>query len=151
MKTRLLLLLATLVCTGAYAGDPPTTAKSPAAEPATAAALPQISQDDLLAREARHDPDLFVLDARTPEEFAQGHVPGAINIPHDQVAMHLAEIPKDKDVVLYCRTGHRAGLAADVLKANGYTRLLHLDGDMSAWMANARPVQAKALPEAIQH
>jgi len=40
---------------------------------------------------------------------------------------------------------------AEVLAANGYTRLSHLDGDMNAWMANARPVEAKAPPEAAQH
>jgi len=81
-----------------------------------------------------------VLDVRTPEEFAAGHVPGAVNISHEQLAARLAEVPKDKDVVLYCRSGKRAGMAADVLRANGYTRLSHLEGDMLAWSANGRPI-----------
>ena len=68
-------------------------------------------------------------------------MPGAVNVPYDQVASHLAEIPKDKDVVLYCRSGRRAGLAADVLAANGYTKLEHLQGDMQAWLKDGRPVE----------
>jgi rhodanese-related sulfurtransferase len=49
-------------------------------------------------------------------------------------------VPKDKDVVIYCRSGRRSALAADVLAANGYSRLSHLEGDMNAWVAKGRPV-----------
>ena len=51
-----------------------------------------------------------ILDVRTPEEYAAGHVPGAINIPHDQVRARLAEIDsaKDQPIVVYCRSGRRA-------------------------------------------
>lgn len=144
-----LLFLATLLASTAWAGEPVPATAAPVAAPAPA--VPLISQDDLLARQAKHDAKLFVLDVRTPEEFAQGHVPGAVNIPHDQVSAHLGDIPKDKDVVLYCRSGRRAGMAAEVLKANGYDHLLHLDGDMNAWMEKARPMQAKAPAGAMQN
>jgi rhodanese-related sulfurtransferase len=77
---------------------------------------------------------------RTPQEYAEGHIAGAGHVPYDQLATRLAEGPKDKDVVLYCRSGRRAGIAADVLAANGYTRLSHLEGDMPAWIAQGRPV-----------
>jgi rhodanese-related sulfurtransferase len=150
MKTPLLLLVTVFTLTSAYAGDPASAPPTPAAAPA-AAGLPLVSQDALLARQAKHDSQLFVLDVRSPEEFAQGHVPGAVNIPHDQVAARLADIPRDKDVVMYCRSGRRTGLAGEILEANGYTRLSHLEGDMNAWTANARPVQGKAPPEAAQH
>jgi rhodanese-related sulfurtransferase len=83
----------------------------------------------------------FVLDVRTPGEYVAGHVPGAVNIPHDQLATRLAEVPKDKDVVLYCRSGKRAATAGDVLANNGYTRLQHLEGDILAWQAQERPVE----------
>jgi rhodanese-related sulfurtransferase len=99
-----------------------------------------MSQDQLLQHQEQHGDHLFLLDVRTPEEFAEGHVPGAVNISHDQLAARLAEVPKDKDVVLYCRSGRRAGMAADVLRANGYTSLSHLEGDMQAWVANGRPI-----------
>ena len=80
-----------------------------------------MSQEALLEHQSRHPDHLFVLDVRTPQEYAEGHVPGAVNVPYDQLASRLAEVPKDKDVVLYCKSGRRAGIAADVLAANGYT------------------------------
>ena len=75
-----------------------------------------------------------MLDVRSPEEYASGHVPGAVNIPYDQIASRIAEVPKDKDVVLYCKSGRRAGIAAEVLAGQGYTRLQHLEGDIVAWV-----------------
>src|SRR5512134_2665749 len=92
-----------------------------------------VSQDALLERQQKGDASLVVLDVRTPDEYVAGHVPGAVNIPHDQVAARLAEVPKDKDVVIYCRSGRRTGLAAELLAANGYSRLGHLEGDILAW------------------
>ena len=103
-----------LVAAASIADQAGPTPSQPAAAPAAASAsLPLISPQALLERQAKGDPSLFVLDVRTPKEFAAGHVPGAVNVPYDQVASHLAEIPKDKDVVLYCQSGRRAGLAAD--------------------------------------
>ncbi len=154
LKTSFVPLMAGLLfCAHASAGDPAVPNTAPATVPAapSAAAIPLVTQDALLARQAKHDPTLLVLDVRSTEEFAQGHVPGAVNIPHDQVASRLAEVPKDKDVVLYCRSGRRTALAAEVLSANGYTRLLHLEGDMNAWLENHRPVRATGPPEVYQH
>lgn len=123
----------------ALAGEP--TPAQPAATPAAAAtSVPLMSQDALLQHQQMHGDHLFVLDVRTPAEFAEGHVPGAVNITHDQLAARLGEVPKDKDVVLYCRSGRRAEMAAGVLQANGYKRLSHLEGDMQAWIAKGRPV-----------
>jgi rhodanese-related sulfurtransferase len=128
--------------------DQAAPAPSPAAPAAAAASvsLPLISQQALLDRQAKKDPSLFVLDVRTPKEYAEGHVPGAVNVPYDQVASRLAQIPKDKEVVLYCRSGRRAGLAAGVLEANGYTELKQLQGDMEAWLKEGRPVEGGDSP-----
>jgi rhodanese-related sulfurtransferase len=117
-----------------------TPAAAPAAKPAAASVTP-MSQEQLLEHQAKHPQHLFVLDVRSPEEFKEGHVPGAVNVPYDQIASRLADVPKDKDVVLYCRTGRRAGIAAEVLQANGYTRLSHLEGDMTEWVEKGRPVE----------
>jgi rhodanese-related sulfurtransferase len=119
-----------------------------AADPAPAPDAPRISQADLLARMDKNDPSLVVLDVRTPAEFAAGHVPGARNVSHDQLAAKLAELEplRDKDVVLYCRSGRRTLLAEDVLRKAGFTKLLHLDGDYLAWEAQRRPVEREAAP-----
>jgi len=108
-----------------------------AAEPVVA----PVTQQALVERQQQADGDLVVLDVRSPEEFAAGHVPGAVNIPHDRIAERLSEVPKDKDVVLYCQSGRRAGIAAQVLAEQGYTRLFHLEGDIAAWKANGRPLE----------
>jgi phage shock protein E len=123
----------------ATAGEPVATAPASAPAHAAAAVVP-MSQEALLEHQSGHPDHLFVLDVRTPQEYAEGHVPGAVNVPQDQLASRLAEVPKDKDVVLYCKSGRRAAIAADVLAANGYTRLSHLEGDMNAWLAKGRPV-----------
>jgi rhodanese-related sulfurtransferase len=120
----------------ATAGEPAATAPA-----AAAAAVAPMSQEALLEHQSRHPDHLLVLDVRTPQEYAEGHVPGAVNVPYGQLASRLAEIPKDKDVVLYCKSGRRAGIAADVLAANGYTRLSHLEGDMPAWAAKGHAVE----------
>jgi rhodanese-related sulfurtransferase len=117
------------------------TAGEPAATTAVSAvAVAPMSQEALLEHQSSHPDHLFVLDVRTPQEYAEGHVPGAVNVPQEQLASRLAEVPKDKDVVIYCRSGRRSALAADVLAANGYSRLSHLEGDMNAWVAKGRPV-----------
>jgi rhodanese-related sulfurtransferase len=134
------MIFATVASIADQAGPAPGQAASaPAA--AASASLPLISPQVLLDRQAKKDPSLFVLDVRTPKEFAEGHVPGAVNVPYDQVASQLAQIPKDKDVVLYCRSGRRTALAGEVLKANGYSKLEHLQGDMQAWLKDGRPVE----------
>jgi rhodanese-related sulfurtransferase len=136
MKRRTLFGLIGLVAVGtALAQAPP---------------LAQVSQQALLEMQASQDPSLLLLDVRTPEEFAAGHIPGAVNIPYDQVAGRLAEIPKDDEVVLYCRSGRRAGLAAEVLAASGYTRLAHLEGDMQGWQSAGRPVEAATAPAVVK-
>jgi len=138
MQTRLVTLLA-IVLLGA-AGVVPMTI---AGDPAPAASTESMSQADLLARLGRKDPDLVILDVRTPAEFAAGHVPGARNVSHDLLSSRLAELAplRDKQVVLYCRSGRRTLLAADVLHAAGFTRLAHLEGDYLAWEAEHRPIE----------
>lgn len=132
------VLVGVLLGVGIHA---PVRAADPA--PAPAADVPLISQADLLKRIDSKDPELVVLDVRTPAEFAAGHVPGAKNVSHDQLATRLDELAsmRDKQVVLYCRSGRRTLLAADTLRKAGFTKLLHLQGDYMAWEATQRPVE----------
>lgn len=96
-----------------------------------------VSQDELLARLGANDPALVVLDVRTAAEFAEGHVPGASNLSHDELGARLGELAgaRDKDVVVYCRSGRRAGIAMQTLREAGFTRVFHLAGDYQAWSA----------------
>ena len=94
------------------------------------AADEEISAEELLSRMAGENAP-FVLDVRTPGEFGAGHVPRAVNIPHDQIPSRLSELEdqRDRDVVVYCRSGRRAGIAEEALSDAGF-RVLHLQGDM---------------------
>jgi len=109
-------------------------------------AAPDIEPDALISRQATGDEGLVILDVRTAEEFSAGHIPGAINVPHDALEARLSQLPelRDRDVVVYCRSGRRAALALEVLKRHGYSRLLHLSGDMEAWTQASRPVERSA-------
>lgn len=126
IRAATLALAAVLVAALAFAGDPDVA---------------PVSQEALIERQQRSDAELFVLDVRTAGEFASGHVPGAVNIPVDGLAERLMDVPKDKDVVIYCQSGRRAAIAAKTLADNGYTRLSHLEGDIAAWKANGRPLE----------
>ncbi len=88
----------------------------------------------------------LVLDVRTPEEYGSGHVPGARNIPHDLLSARLGEIDahRGRPVVVYCERGGRARKATEVLADAGFTRILHLDGDMAAWRDAGLPQQRGA-------
>jgi rhodanese-related sulfurtransferase len=135
------LLTGALAAHAGTPASPPAVPAVSATAPAAASAVRTVAPDALLARQAAKDRDLVVLDVRTPEEFAAGHVPGAVNVPHDQVAARLGELGKfrDNDVVVYCRSGRRSELALSVLEQAGFKRLGHLEGDMNAWSAAGRP------------
>lgn len=86
---------------------------------------------------------ILVLDVRSAEEFHDGHVPGAVNIQHTETdkIYHLLSSNKDKQLVVYCRSGRRAGLVLDAMKEKGVTGLYHLDGDMQGWMDAGLPIE----------
>ena len=74
-----------------------------------------------------------LLDVRTPEEFAEGHLPGAINVPVSELPSRISELPKtDAGVVVYCRSGNRSARAAGILREHGFDQIVDL-GPMSAW------------------
>jgi len=116
--------------------------------PAWAGDSAWIGQDALLEKMASGQGDLLVLDVRTAKEFAEGHVPGAVNISHDELASRLPEIAADQgsDVVVYCRSGRRSEIALDLLAKAGFQHLYHLEGDYLAWSAANRPVDKPAQP-----
>ncbi len=108
-----------------------------AQEDATAPVQPR----ELAALLAREDAPLL-LDVRTPEEFAQGHVPGATLVPVQELEARLAELGayKARGVVTYCEIGGRASKAAELLRANGFVSVRQLDGSMKRWRDEEREV-----------
>jgi phage shock protein E len=77
-----------------------------------------------------------VVDVRTPAEFSTGHVPGAINIPHDQMAARHAEVgPPSTPVLLYCKSGRRTEVALRALREKGFTTLYDMQS-YDKWVAS---------------
>ncbi|MBA4020213.1 MAG: CoA-disulfide reductase [Pirellula sp.] len=93
---------------------------------------PQTDVEAVLA-----DPTAALLvDVRTPTEFAAGRLPGAVNIPVDELRDRLAEIPRDRNVTVYCQVGQRGYLATRILLQNGY-RVHNLAGGFKTWLLYA--------------
>jgi len=89
--------------------------------------------DDEFQRELSSSSAPMLIDVREPNEYKSGYIPGARNIPLSQLNRRLAEIPQDRDLFLYCRSGMRSTNAARILHKHGYTKLSHLKGGIGAW------------------
>jgi rhodanese-related sulfurtransferase len=100
------------------------------------------------ASAAMVDADL-VLDVREPEEYGAGHLPGAVNIPRGLLEFKLSGTPayerRDLKIVVYCKTGGRAALAACTLQEMGYASVQSVAGGIDAWVAQGGQV-AKPAP-----
>ena len=75
----------------------------------------------------------FLLDVRQPEEFAQGHIQGAVFMPLGSLPDKYRQIPKGVKLVVYCRSGHRSAQAVSFLLAHGYHKAVSLSGGYTAW------------------
>jgi phage shock protein E len=120
MRLTVLILLALAFACGGSAPPAPTTS--------SAAVVPDV--DGPAAHELVKNGAQLV-DVRSPDEFAEKHIEGAVNVAIDTVTSHDFG-GKDKPLVLYCRAGHRSQKAAETLRASGYTNV-HVLGPMSAW------------------
>jgi NADPH-dependent 2,4-dienoyl-CoA reductase/sulfur reductase-like enzyme/rhodanese-related sulfurtransferase len=99
---------------------------------------PQLDVEAVAATRSGESP--YLVDVRTPEEYADGHIPGAINIPVDDLRARLGELPRDRQIAVYCQVGHRGYLATRILRQTGFQaanvgggyatyRLLHPDSN----------------------
>jgi rhodanese-related sulfurtransferase/predicted transcriptional regulator len=102
--------------------------------------LDPVSRDDLLKRAAQGE--VTVLDVRPPEEYAAGHVPGALNIPVKELITHLEALPQDQEVVAYCRGPYcvLAFEAVSQLRAHGF-RARRLEDGFPEWKTAGLPVE----------
>jgi len=71
------------------------------------------------------DEGAFLVDVRTPMEFAEGHVKGSVNIPLDKVPSQLAKFKNKKNIVVFCRSGGRSSQAKSILEQNGFTNVVN--------------------------
>lgn len=102
----------------------------------------RISMQELKKHVDHKQSNEVILDVRTREEFAEGHIPGSLNIPHDEVAQKAAELKKYETVYIHCRSGGRVQMAAAELERLGVTNLVCVVGSgMPDWEAAGFPVE----------
>ncbi len=100
-------------------------------------AQPVISVQELQALR-QQQADFMLLDVREPQEYAEYHLGGYL-IPLGQLADRLAELPKDKHLVVHCKLGGRSQRACELLRAAGFTQVQNLTGGIMAWIAEIDP------------
>jgi len=82
----------------------------------------------------------IMLDVRTAEEYAEGHIKGAVLIPVQVLETRLSEVPKDKQVYVYCHSGVRSARASKMLIKHGFTNIENVVGGIEAWKHAGYPV-----------
>ena len=96
-----------------------------------------ISVEDLNLSLTDAPEKLFIIDLMGNEEFEMNHIPGAVNIPVEELAHHLSEIPRDKTVILACRMGlKKSDMALEQLHSAGYRYVKKVSGGTSCWFEN---------------
>lgn len=142
MRPAILRLLATctmaiLIAAGCGSStDSPSTvdAETPSAE-RSAAGIRLISATDSAAIQTNPPEDLVILDVRTSEEFAEGHLEGAVMIDfyRDDFAAELAELDPDVPYLVYCRSGNRSGQTTAIMEELGFADVADIDGGILSW------------------
>ena len=94
------------------------------------------------AAELATDPNIMVIDVRTPEEYAEGHIEGAtlVDFSAPDFADRVAELDPDQDYLVYCRSGNRSGQAVAVMSGLGFERIYDMDGGTVAYTAAGLPL-----------
>jgi rhodanese-related sulfurtransferase len=108
------------------------------AEPEAPRDAPSIAPSELSARRTAGTAPV-IIDVRTAEEYATGHIPGALNTPFDQGAGRISEVDAPHGVALYCMVGPRARKGEAALLTAGYKTVFHLEGGLAAWQAAGLP------------
>jgi len=88
---------------------------------------------------ARRDAGAFILDVRQPEEWNEFHVPGSTLIPLGELPARVQEVPRDKDIVVVCRSGNRSQSGRDILRQAGFKQVTSLAGGLKQWQAAGLP------------
>ena len=133
MKANLWPLLAVVVLTlGLLVACGGQETAAPAVEEIDLTTLAD-SVDAATVNAVKDNPGVFLIDVREPDEYAAGHIPGITLIPMGEVAARLAELPRDKEIIVTCRTGNRSSQIADLLREQGFTNVHNMTGGIVAW------------------
>jgi rhodanese-related sulfurtransferase len=103
------------------------------------------AEKDVVSREVKTvlgtNKNVYLIDVRTPQEFSQGRLPGAVLIPIGEFERHVAKIPRNKTIVVYCTVGARSKPVARYLSQLGYKDVYNMTDGLAGWAQNGFPVQ----------
>jgi hydroxyacylglutathione hydrolase len=102
-----------------------------------------IDPDELAVRMEGPEPPL-VLDVRNASEYAGEHIPDSLHIPYGDLARRIDELPRDRAIATICRGGKRSGLAASILRRDGFGDVVHVGQGVGTWRAGGHPVETGA-------
>ena len=105
--------------------------------------IPEIDSATLASRMGAED-GVYLVDIRTPAEVAQGAIPGSVHLPMHLIPLRLGDLPRDRDVVLYCRSGARSYHACAFLAQQGFDNVINLRGGIVAWARDGFQIEAGA-------
>lgn len=141
-RTLAILVLGAAALVAACSSAAPAASSSPNAPAASAPAgsiqaLPaEVSVAEALTLRTA---GAFILDVREPSEWAAGHIPDATLIPLGDLSARIAEVPKDRQVVVVCRSGNRSAQGRDILRGAGHPSVTSIAGGMNDWAAAGYP------------
>lgn len=110
-----------------------TATPAPEAKPAKENRLAHVKTVDWAKAEEMAKNGAMYLDVRYPDELMKGYVPNAKNIPINELVARSGELPKDKDILIYCRSGRRSEVATNLLMKNGFERVYNVAGGFMAY------------------
>lgn len=93
-----------------------------------------------LAQLLKGDSKIRLIDVRSPGEIMAGIIPGAAGMPLNLLPLRMNEVPKDQQVVFYCRTGARSAQACMFMMQHGYNNVYNLRGGIISWAQNGEPI-----------
>jgi len=131
MKTYGLIILTVILCVLGYRMT--SNSASPLFNTTDTATITvqEVSMEE--AVKAWQEKRVLFIDVRTLEEYRQGYIPGAVLIPLDELDKRIGEVPKDKKVLIICRSGNRSATANLLLQEQGFTNTASVKGGMSVW------------------
>ncbi len=95
-----------------------------------------------MIQQNKGNPNFVLMDVRTPDEFAEGHIEGAVNVNYnaDDFIDNLNKLDKDKTYLIYCRTGRRSSDAIDIMKRLKFKEVYRIQGDIVRWKSEKLPL-----------
>jgi hydroxyacylglutathione hydrolase len=107
--------------------------------------VPQMNSAELAERlRGNGSPAVRVIDVRARDEWEEGHIAGAVNVPLGHLTDRLAELERERPLVLHCQSGGRSSVAASVLRAHGFSNVINLSDGFAGWQRRGLPVERSA-------